>query len=299
MKNKYIDFMKYRFLYFAISAIVIVPGVASLLVWGLRPSVDFTGGSVLEVKFDNPPLNFDQSSLDAALGGDSYKVSSLQSSGDRSYILKFPQIDESQKNAALEKIKSSFGGLQEVRFETVGPTLGKELLKKTMIAVVLASLAILSYVAWRFKNAMYGICAVLAMFHDSLVLLGIFSLLGHFFKVEVDTLYVTAVLTILSFSVHDTVVVYDRIRESVKRYPQLSFFDLVNRAVNETLTRSLNNSMTIIFMLLALALLGGGVIRPFALALLVGTVTGTYSSTFTAAPLLVVWDKARNRKNVR
>jgi preprotein translocase subunit SecF len=135
------------------------------------------------------------------------------------------------------------------------------------------------------------------MFHDTLVMLGVFSLLGHFQGLEIDTLFVTAMLTILSFSVHDTVVVYDRIRESQRRYPQMSFEDLVNKAVTETLSRSINNSMTIIFMLIALWLLGGSTIKWFAFALLIGTVSGTYSSTFTAAPLLVVWYSFKNRRN--
>jgi preprotein translocase subunit SecF len=149
----------------------------------------------------------------------------------------------------------------------------------------------LAYVAWQFKEKKFGVCAILAMFHDTLILLGSFSLLGHFLKVEVDTLFVTAVLTILSFSVHDTVVVYDRIRESMKVHPDVPFDKLVNKAITETLARSLNNSLTIIFMLVALLLLGGTTIRWFVAALLIGTVAGTYSSTFTAAPLLVVWDK--------
>jgi preprotein translocase subunit SecF len=185
---------------------------------------------------------------------------------------------------------------EEVRFETVGPTLGRELLIKTLVAILLAAGTILGYVAWAFKKAKFGACAIIAMFHDSLVMLGIFSLLGHFYGVEVDTLFVTAVLTILSFSVHDTVVVYDRIRESQKRHPGANFVDLVNKAITETLARSLNNSMTIIFMLLALYLLGGETIKWFVFALLIGTISGTYSSTFTAVPLLVLWDQLEKRR---
>ncbi len=186
----------------------------------------------------------------------------------------------------------------ELRFDTVGPTLGKELIRKTIFAILLAAGFILLYVWRQFKEPMYGVCAILAMFNDSLVLLGTFSLLGHFAGVEIDTLFVTAVLTILSFSVHDTVVVYDRIRESRKKFPGVAFEELVDKAVTETLSRSVNNSMTIILMLIALYLLGGSTTKWFVLALLVGTVSGTYSSTFTAAPLLVVWDQLKNRKKV-
>jgi preprotein translocase subunit SecF len=173
----------------------------------------------------------------------------------------------------------------------VGPTLGKELVIKTLTGVSIAAVLLLFYIAWRFKDRMYGVSAILAMLHDSLVILGIFSLLGHFVGVEVDSLFVTALLTILSFSVHDTIVVYDRIRESIRKYPKESFTTLVNKAVNDTLVRSINNSLTIIFMLLALFLLGGESIRWFVFALLIGTISGTYSSPFVAAPLLVVWQE--------
>jgi len=179
--------------------------------------------------------------------------------------------------------------VSEARFETVGATLGAELVRNTITGIAIAAFLILTYIAWRFKDRMYGVCAVLAMLHDMLILLGVFSILGHFFDVEVDALFVTAVLTILSFSVHDTIVVYDRIRESIRKYPKEDFIMLVNRAVSETLVRSLNNSLTIIFMLLALLLLGGESIRWFVFALLIGTLAGTYSSTFTAAPLVALW----------
>ena len=168
------------------------------------------------------------------------------------------------------------------------------MIKKTIIAVVLAAGFILFYVASRFKDKKFGVCAILAMFHDTLILLGSFSILGHFYNVEIDTLFVTAVLTILSFSVHDTVVVYDRIRESSNLFPKVGFKEIVNKAVAETLNRSIINSVTIIFMLLALLLFGGEAIRWFVLALLIGTVSGTYSSTFTAAPLLIAWEEVKN-----
>ena len=169
--------------------------------------------------------------------------------------------------------------------------MGKETIKKTVNALIIASVLLLAYISLAFKQLKYGICAVLAMFHDTIVLLGSFSLLGHFWGVEVDLLFVTAVLTILSFSVHDTIVVYDRIRELSHKNKNVDYVSLINQAVTETMARSLNNSLTIIFMLLAMFLMGGETTKYFSLALLIGTITGTYSSTFTAAPLLVVWDK--------
>ena len=186
------------------------------------------------------------------------------------------------------------GEVTELRFETVGPTIGPELVKKTIYAISFASLGILLWVAIQFKSIKFGVSAILAMFHDSFILIGSFSLLGYFFSVETDFLFVTALLTTLSFSVHDTIVVFDRIRESQKTSGD-EFLDLGNRAISETMVRSLNNSFTIIFMLVALVLLGGTTIKWFAVALFIGTVLGTYSSPFVAVPLLVTWDELVKR----
>jgi len=291
--------MKYKWLYFIISALVIIPGIISLFVYGLRPGIDFTGGTLLELQFEKnfqfPISNFQLKEIVEEKG---LAVSSVQISGNNSVLIRMKPI--TKEEAAM--IKTTLGERfnktpEEIRFETVGPILGKELLIKTIVAIILAAGFILGYVAWRFKNAKFGVCAILAMFHDTLVMLGLFSILGHFFGAEVDTLFVTAMLTVLSFSVHDTVVVYDRIRESQKLLPTTPFESLINKAVTETLSRSLNNSLTIIFMLLALLLLGGVTIKWFVAALLIGTVSGTYSSTFNAAPLLVVWENLKSRKH--
>jgi len=277
-----INFMKHKLLYLAISSLVIVPGIISLFVWGLKPAIDFTGGSLWEIRFN------EQVSLSEL--GDNF-----QNSGDNQFLVRLKPTSEAEKNKMGEELERKFGKFEEIRFETVGPTLGKELLVKTLIAVLLAAGAILSYVGWRFKNKMYGLCAIIAMFHDTLVLIGTFSLLGHFFGVEVDTLFVTAVLTTLSFSVHDTVVVYDRIRESALHNKRGGMEFLANKAVTETMIRSLNNSLTILFMLTALVVLGGVTVKWFAAALLIGAIAGTYSSPFVAVPLLVVADKLKAR----
>ena len=290
------NFMKFKYLYFLLSALVLVPGIISLALFGLRPSIDFVGGSLLELKFEEnyqlPITNFQKTIEEAG-----FEVYSIQSSGEKEFLIRMKPISKDDVSTIKAALAEKFEEMpEEIRFETVGPTLGRELLIKTLAAILLAALSILGYVAWAFKKAKFGACAIFAMFHDSLIMLGAFSLLGHFFGVEVVTLSVTAVLTILSFSVHDTVVVYDRIRESQKRHPGAKFVDLVNKAITETLARSLNNSMTIIFMLLALWLLGGETIKWFIFALLVGTIAGTYSSTFTAAPLLVIWDQIEKRR---
>lgn len=161
---------------------------------------------------------------------------------------------------------------------------------KTIIGIVIVSLGIMLYVMRQFSELKYGVSAILAMFHDSAVLIGMFSIFGHFFHAEVDVLFVTALLTTLSFSIHDTIVVYDRIRELRRKHVKSDIKDLANVAVLQTLSRSINNSLTIIFMLVVLVLLGGDTLRWFAVALLVGAITGTYSSTFTAIPLVLLWD---------
>jgi len=292
-----IRFMRLKWLYFLISSLVIIPGLVSLLLFGLKPSIDFTGGTLWELKFTKniEPSRFDE--IKNSVSEKGFEISSIQSSGENTLILRMKPIAKDEavsiKTIMAEKLEEM---PTEVRFETVGPILGQELIFKTLIAVLLGAVFIMGYVAYVFKDVKFGVCAILAMFHDSLVMLGVFSLLGKFMNVEVDTLYVTALLTVLSFSVHDTVVVYDRIRESQKRLMGVTLEDLANKAVTETLSRSLNNSLTIIFMLLALLLLGGETIKWFVFALLIGTISGTYSSTFTAVPLLVIWDKISKKR---
>ncbi len=300
--------MRFKLLFFLISAIVIVPGVFSLLRWGLRPSIDFTGGTLLELEFTKAISN-EPASTEVSAGRqlaireslDELKIdySSVQTSGEKRILIKAKPMTRGEVSSIIGTVAEKVGEKPaELRFDTVGPTLGKELIKKTLIAILLGAGFILLYVWKQFKEPMYGVCAVLAMFHDSLVLLGVFSLLGHFKGIEIDTLFVTAVLTTLSLSVHDTVVVYDRIRESKKRFPGVLLSSLADKAITETLPRSINNSMTIILMLLALYLLGGSTMKWFVFALLVGTISGTYSSTFIASPLLVVWEELKNKKKI-
>ena len=277
--------MKYWWLYFIISLVVIIPGTFSLITRGLKPSIDFTGGTTIVWE-----VNTDESKIKDLAKEDGIEIREVMQKGNVWTISASPMEKE-----IYQKYKSQFEGVKELSFDAVGPALGSELIKKTVTAVLLAASLILFYVAYRFKNIKFGISAILAMLHYSLVLLGVFSLLGVYLGVEVDTLFVTALLTILSFSVHDTIVVYDRIRELKKKHGYLEFEEIVNRAVVETMGRSINNSLTIIFMLLAMYLLGGDTTKWFIFALLVGTISGTYSSTFTAAPILIAWDKYSHR----
>lgn len=290
-----IKFMKYYWLYFVISGLVIIPGIYSLINYGLKLSIDFTGGTLLEFQMDQNPNQYSQDQLAQNLQELNIETNSIKQENNI-FTVKSKSFDQATNTLLQQKVASASGTtITEKRFETLGPTFGAETLRRALTALFLAAIIILLFVWHQFKDKKYGVCAVLAMLHDTLVILGIFSLLGHFQGVEVDTLFMTALLTILSFSVHDTIVVYDRIRESKRKLSGIPFETLIDKAINETLTRSLNNSMTIIFMLLALYLLGGETTKWFVFALLIGTVSGTYSSTFTAAPLLVLWEKMAKR----
>ena len=293
---KQINFIKLIPLYFSISGAVLAIGIFSLIVLKVRPAIDFTGGSLVEVELQASEGNtVNEGTVRSALADKKIEVNSIQPAGENRWLIRSKMaegIDKNVQSALAEK----FSKAEVTRFESIGPALGKELLTKTFFGITLSSLGILLYVAYRFGGGKYGVCAVLAMIHDSLVVFGAFSLLGHFKGAEVDALFVTALLTVLSFSVHDTIVVYDRIRENLRKFPQEKFEPLANRSVNETMKRSINNSLTIIIMLVILTWLGGTTVRYFSLALLIGTITGTYSSPFVAVPLLVVWNKWAGRK---
>lgn len=255
-----IEWMKYRWFYFLISSLVIGVGVFALFKWGLKVGIDFTGGVIAE-----------------------YKLASGENK-----VFRYGQLSYDES----EKIRSDFRsqGAVEIRFENVGPSVGPELIRKTIYALVISTFIILLWIAYQFKSVKFGVSATLATLHDSLVLLGTFAIFGHFLGAEIDFLFVTAILTVLSFSVHDTIVVFDRVRE-LRRKVGGNMMEMANQAIGQTMVRSLNNSFTIIFMLVALILLGGSTIRWFAVALLVGTVSGTYSSPFVAVAILVTWDE--------
>lgn len=283
--------MKYIPLYFFLSALVIIPGLFSLAKYGLKLSIEFTGGTYLTLSQTK------QSAQDLSSAFKDYSAT-IQKSDKSSVSLKMKAISEEESYKIIETLKKNNPDIKASSFETVGPALGAETIKKTLYGLLIVSAVLVLYISFAFKQLKFGISAVLAALHDSAVVLGAFSLLGHFANVEVDLLFVTAVLTMLSYSVHDTIVVYDRIRELSHKNKNIVFTDLVNRAVTETMVRSLNNSLAVIFMLLAMYLIGGETTRFFALALLIGTITGTYSSTFVAAPILVLWDRMSNKKSI-
>ena len=278
--------MKYRPVYYAISLVFLALSVFGILKWGLNLGVDFKGGAILEYGFDE---EVSQEAVVRQIEEGSVEISSVQSTSQGTYLFKLSEITLEERERVKDLVNGIYPTAVELRFESVGPSIGPELVKKTLTAVAISAVVILLWVAYQFKSFKFGASAVAAMFHDSLILVGFFAFLGHYFQAEVDFLFVTAILTVLSFSVHDTIVVFDRIRE-VQRKQGGELVSLADRAVSETMVRSLNNSFTIIFMLVALILLGGSTIKWFAVALLIGTVAGTYSSPFVAVPLLLEWE---------
>lgn len=280
------NIMKFRPIFFLLSFSLIVISIYSIVTWGFRTSIDFAGGTIWEIQ--TPVASADDL---RQIFADSELETSINELPESRYLLKFENISQEKRQELEGKIMEKDPEYRQLRFETLGPSLGRELLKKTVYAIILSSITLLFFIGKKFKEYSFGMAAILAMFHDTFILIGVFSLFGHFFGAELDTLFVTAVLTTLSSSVHDTVVIFDRIRELKRNSYQSSWVDLANQATTETLTRSINNSMTIIFMLFALVVLGGEITRWFALALLVGTVLGTYSSTGVAMPLILVFKK--------
>ena len=281
------NIIKFRPLFLVLSLSLLTVSVFSIVKWQFNLSSDFTGGSVWEIQFDKKPTD-DQ--IDKVFQGEKISISQ-RLWNDRKVSLHFVNISQGQKNSLEQNLKSLDPQLTELKYETVGPVLGKELLRKTVFAIILSSLALLIFIGSKFNDISFGFSAIVAMLHDAFILLGAFSLLGHFGGAQLDSLFVTALLTTLSASVHDTVVTFDRIRELRRKNFKVDWESLANQAVSEVIVRSINNSMTIIFMLLSLVMLGGQITRWFSLALLIGVVCGTYSSTGVAIPLVLFFKK--------
>ncbi|MEM4714424.1 MAG: protein translocase subunit SecF [Candidatus Nanoarchaeia archaeon] len=289
------NIVKYKYIYFLISGIVIIPGVIALSLWGLKAGIDFTGGVLLQLELTKAQ-SLQMNEIRKTLEPLKLEDLTLQSAGGNNLIIKTRPIDQQKVDEIKNVLTKKFGEIKQSRYENIGPTIGRELTKKAFWAVLLASVAIVLYIAYAFRKVpapasswRFGICAVLALLHDILVVTGIFSILGHLGKVEIDSYFITALLTIMGFSVHDTIVVFDRIRENLRRFMKMPFEQVINESILQTLGRSINTSMTVLLVLAALYLLGGASIKNFALALLIGIITGTYSSIFTASPLLIVW----------
>ncbi len=290
-----INLMRFKVLYFIFSLLIIMPGLYYLFTSGLKLGIDFTGGALLEYRFEK---NINLESLKQAVIKEGIEVGAITESDNNTYIIRTKPIEQTKINLLKVTLDEKFGKVEERRVENVGPIIGHELKQKSLLALVVASLAIVLYIAFSFRKMpkpqsswRFGIAAVVALIHDILVVVGVFAILGKFLGVEVDTLFVTALLTVVGFSVHDTIVVFDRIRENLTKHIGKKFIDVANISVVQTLGRSLNTSLTVVFVLLALLLFGGETIRWFVVALLVGIISGTYSSIFNATALLVWWEE--------
>jgi preprotein translocase subunit SecF len=280
--------------YFLFSTLIVLPGTIALALWGLRLGIDFTGGSLLEVSFDrqvsiqNLREAVSQQGLDASI------VTTQDPAGRSSFIVRTRDIDVDEKNRLIAAISDQFGMATEDRFESVGPVIGRETARGAVIAVAASAAMVLLYLWWAFRQVpkpwRYGACAVFALVHDALLVLGLWAIFGRYFALEVDTLFVSAILAVIGFSVNDTIVVFDRVRENVSRFPGEPFERVVNFSINQTLDRSLITGLAAMFTLTALLFMGGPTIRNFVLVLLVGMISGTYSSIFNASCLLVAWE---------
>ncbi len=299
------DIIGKKYLYFIISLIVIIPCIISLLLFGLNPSIDFAGGSRITLLF---PYRVSKQSVEIVketLTAKKINAPTLEKSTNRIFIRTEP-LDQKQNAKFLKDLQKKLKDFKQEEFATIGPTIGRETTENAIKAVVMASVLIVLYITWSFRKVpkpassfRFGICAIIALIHDILVVVGTFSILGHFFGVEVDSLFVTALLTVIGFSVHDTIVVFDRIRENLKRLSGISFDKVVNESILQTLDRSLNTSLTVVLVLSSLLLFGGESIRWFVVALLIGVISGTYSSIFNASPLLVVWEEWNRKRAIR
>ncbi len=289
------NLMRFKVYYFIFSLLIILPGLYFFITSGLRLGIDFTGGALLEYKFEK---NVDINNLRQEVSLQGIEIGQITPSSSNTYIIRTKPLDEKKINVIKNTLTDKYGKIEERRVEFVGPIIGVELKNKAMIALAMASFAIVLYIAFSFRKVpkpasswRFGIAAIVALLHDVLLVVGVFAILGKFLSVEADTLFVTALLTIIGFSVHDTIVVFDRIRENLIKNVGRKFSDVANISIVQTIGRSLNTSLTVVFVLVALLLFGGETIRWFVVALLVGIISGTYSSIFNATALLVWWEE--------
>lgn len=301
-----ISIIKQRNIWFSFSAIAVIISTFLFLSIGLDLGIDFTGGSILELEIaeDRPTAQEVSNSLAGLDLGDL----AVQPSGDAGLILRFKDINENTHQDVIRVLNNQFNAtgantIEEKRFDSIGPSIGEELRDKTVWAIGIVILAIIFYIAWAFRKVSepvaswkYGVIAIIALFHDVMITIGVFVILGQLYGVEVNAPFVAALLTILGYSVNDTIVVFDRTRENLTRRLGEDFEDIVKESVNEVITRSINSSFTTLLVLFAILLLGGQTIRSFVLTLIIGIGIGTYSSIFLASPLLVVFEKIKLKR---
>lgn len=293
-----IPFLKYKIVYFVFSGVLILATIGCLVVFGLKPGIDFTGGSILEIEYiEERPSNQE---IKTAISDLDLGEILVQPTEEKGVILRMKNLSEDTHQEVIEKLKEDHQ-VEERRFESIGPVIGQELKEKTKIVIILALLTIVLYIAWAFRKVskpvaswQYGIAALLALFHDVLIPIGILSVLGKLYGVQVTIPVVTALLTVLGYSINNTVVVFDRIRENLLKHIG-TYEEVVDNSLNQTLTRSINTSLTTLFVLIAIFFFGGETLKYFALVLILGIIAGTYSSIFLASPILVAWLRRKKK----
>jgi len=293
-----------RKIWFSLSGLLVLGSVVLILTVGLSLGIDFTGGSLLEIRLADTQENISQIESSISKAITNLPEVKIQSSGEAQYFIRTRELTEAEHQLALSSFEE-FGRVDELRFESIGPTLGTELKDKAITALIVASLVIVAYIAWSFRKVSvpvqswkYGLGAIIALIHDVLIVTGVYTVFTLFTDYQVDALFVTALLVVLGYSVNDTIVVYDRIRENVLAQKIRHFEELVNHSVNQTISRSINTSLTTLLVLLTLFFYGGASIKGFILALIIGILIGTYSSIFLASPLLVVWERIGKREKI-
>lgn len=283
-----------RYIFFGVSLLLIVPGFLILIFKGVPVSIDFTGGSILEISFDSGQAPA-PAEVVSFLNDQGITDVSVQTTGRNTIIIRTPFLEETQRANIVSSLENQFNDtITVLRFDTVGPVIGREVTVRAAYAVAVSAILVVGYITLAFRGVQnafrYGVCAILAMLHDVAIIFSLVAIGGYFFGWQIDSLFLTALLTVIGFSMQDTIVVFDRIRENSAIYKKLPFETLVNHSIVQTLQRSINTQlMTVEFMLFALVLFGGVTLREFGIVLLVGLLSGTYSSIFIAAPILVVW----------
>ncbi len=288
------NFVGKRGWFYLFSLAVILPGVVFLIITpGLNPGIDFTGGSTLTLEFQN---NVNQAGLRTQLASAGHPDSTVQKLDDRTFFIRTKELTDDSKAALIGALETNLSpdGLTELSFDLVSPVVASETVLNALYAVLAAAVGIFIYIWWAFRNVpspfRYGAAAIVALVHDTIIVIGIFSILGAVLDMEVGTMFLIAILTVIGYSVNDTIVVFDRIRENVGNHPNRELSEVVNLSISETIGRSLNTSITLMITLLALYLFGGATIREFLLVLLIGVVAGTYSSIAIASQVLITWE---------
>lgn len=291
-----------RKLFYSVSIVLVVASIVAMIVWGLKPSIDFTGGTLVDVSYPDGRPDQDTVAKDISIIDDK---ASIRPSGTDGYIIRMKPVDQTEKATVMNALtKDGTLKIVENSFDSIGPVLGKEALRKAYVSIILVILAIVLFITFAFRKVSqpvsswkYGLTAIIALVHDVIIPAGVFAVLGHFAGYEVDTLFVTALLVVLGFSVHDTIVVFDRVRENLRHASaKKPFSEIVGESIGQTFTRSINTSMTTLIALVVLYFFGGVTTEHFSLTLIIGIAAGTYSSIFIGSPLLVTLEKLQKNK---